>query len=212
MTHTDWLPAILMTAAYAIGSIPFGVVVSRCLGAPDPRTAGSRNIGFTNVLRVGGKTAGLLTLAGDFGKGWLMAWMAMHLIGRPWALLIGLSVILGHLVSIFLRFRGGKGVATAFGAVLGLEPILGAVLVLIWIGGLLLTGYSSGAAIGSFVLFPVLAAGWTHDSTFVLFAVVVSALILLRHKDNIIRLWKGTEPRMRRQSVEGRSVEDGCDR
>ena len=207
MTHTDWLSAMLTIAAYAVGSIPFGIVVSRCLGTPDPRTAGSCNIGFTNVLRVGGKTAGLLTLVGDFGKGWLMAWIAMHLIGRPVALVIGLSVILGHLLSMFLRFRGGKGVATAFGAVLGLEPALGVALVLVWVVGLMLTGYSSGAAIGSFVLFPVLAVTWTHDAAFVLFAVVVSALILLRHKGNIIRLWKGTEPRMRR-----RSVEDGCDR
>ena len=207
MTYTDWLPAILTAAAYAVGSIPFGIVVSRCLGTPDPRTAGSRNIGFTNVLRVGGKAAGLLTLAGDFGKGWLMAWMAVHLTGRPWALLIGLSVVLGHLFSVFLRFRGGKGVATAFGATLGLEPVMGVLLVLVWGAGLMLTGYSSGAAIGSFVLFPVLAAVWTHDSAFLTFAVVVSALILLRHRDNIIRLWKGTEPRMRR-----RSVEDGCER
>ena len=207
MTHTDWLSTMLTIGAYAVGSIPFGVVVSRCLGTPDPRTAGSRNIGFTNVLRVGGKTAGLLTLAGDFGKGWLMAWIAMQLTGRPVALIIGLSVILGHLLSMFLRFRGGKGVATAFGAVLGLEPALGVALVLVWVAGLMLTGYSSGAAIGSFVLFPVLAAAWTRDAAFVLFAVVVSALILLRHKDNIIRLWKGTEPRMRRRSAEG-----GCDR
>jgi len=207
MTYTDWLPAILTIAAYVVGSIPFGVVVSRCLGKPDPRTAGSRNIGFTNVLRVGGKAAGLLTLAGDFGKGWLMAGIAMHLTGRPVGLVVGLGVILGHLFSMFLRFRGGKGVATAFGAVLGLEPALGVALVLVWVAGLMVTGYSSGAAIGSFVLFPVLAAAWTQDSAFVLFAVVVSALILLRHKDNILRLWKGTEPRMRR-----RSVENGCDR
>ena len=207
MTYMDWLPAILTAAAYAVGSIPFGIVVSRCLGTPDPRTAGSRNIGFTNVLRVGGKAAGFLTLAGDFGNGWLITWTAVHLTGRPWALLIGLSVVLGHLFSVFLRFRGGKGVATAFGATLGLEPVMGLLLVLVWGAGLMLTGYSSGAAIGSFVLFPVLAAVWTHDSVFLAFAVAVSALILLRHRDNIIRLWKGTEPRMRR-----RSVEDGCER
>jgi glycerol-3-phosphate acyltransferase PlsY len=203
----DWLPTMLMLAGYVVGSIPFGIVVSKCFRTPDPRTAGSRNIGFTNVLRVGGKTPGLLTLAGDVGKGWLMAWLAMHLTDRPLALLVALSVILGHLFSLFLRFRGGKGVATAFGAVVGLEPALGLMLVFVWVAGLMLTGYSSGAAIGSFVLFPILAAVWTYDSVFFLFALVVSALILLRHKDNIVRLWKGTEPRMRR-----RSMEDGCER
>jgi acyl phosphate:glycerol-3-phosphate acyltransferase len=207
MTDMDWLPTVLILAGYVVGSIPFGIVVSKCLGTADPRTAGSRNIGFTNVLRVGGKAPGLLTLAGDVGKGWVMAWLAMHLTDRPWALLVAFSVILGHLFSLFLRYRGGKGVATAFGAVLGLEPAVGLMLVFVWVAGLLLTGYSSGAAIGSFVLFPILAGIWTHDSVFFLFAFVVSVLILLRHKDNIIRLWKGTEPRMGR-----RSVQDGCER
>jgi glycerol-3-phosphate acyltransferase PlsY len=207
MTYTDWVPMILTTSGYVVGSIPFGIVVSKCLGTPDPRTAGSRNIGFTNVLRVGGKTAGLLTLAGDMGKGWVIAWLAMHLTDRPWALLVALSIILGHLFSVFLRFRGGKGVATAFGAVLGVEPALGLILVFVWVTGLMLTGYSSAAAIGSFLLFPVLAAAWRQDSIFLLFALTASVLILLRHKDNILRLWKGTEPRMRR-----RSAEDGCER
>ena len=83
-----------------------------------------------------------------------MAWLAMHFADLPLALFVAFSVILGHLFSLFLRFRGGKGVATAFGAVLGLEPALGLMLVFVWVAGLMLTGYSSGAAIGSFALFP----------------------------------------------------------
>ena len=113
--------AILTVLGYLIGSIPFGVVISRLLGTTDPRTAGSRNVGFTNVLRVGGKRAGILTLIGDLGKGWIAAWTAGQLLHDETAILaVALSVIVGHLHSLFLGFKGGKGVATALGAVLGL--------------------------------------------------------------------------------------------
>ena len=107
----------LVLLAYVVGSVPFGVVVSRLLGTVDPRTAGSRNVGFTNVLRVAGKQAGFFTLAGDMGKGWLMAWTARQLLADETAVLgVALAVILGHLFSLFLGFKGGKGVATALGA------------------------------------------------------------------------------------------------
>jgi acyl phosphate:glycerol-3-phosphate acyltransferase len=200
MTVTDWLALAMMVGGYLLGSIPFGIVVSKYLGATDPRTAGSHNIGFTNVLRVSGKKAGFLTLAGDLGKGWLVGWLAMQVHDHAWwAWLIALSPIIGHLFSVFLGLRGGKGVATALGVIIGVAPWVGFSAVLVW----LVTGgvwrYSSGAAITAFILLPVLAAVLRGDQQFVVFTVVVSGLILWRHKENMIRLWNGTEPKIGRR-------------
>jgi acyl phosphate:glycerol-3-phosphate acyltransferase len=200
MTVTGWLSLAMMVGGYLLGSIPFGIVVSKYLGATDPRTAGSHNIGFTNVLRVSGKKAGFLTLAGDLGKGWLVGWLAMQVHDHAWwAWLIALSPIIGHLFSVFLGLRGGKGVATALGVIIGVAPWVGFSAVLVW----LVTGgvwrYSSGAAITAFILLPVLAAVLRGDQQFVVFTVVVSGLILWRHKENMIRLWNGTEPKIGRR-------------
>jgi acyl phosphate:glycerol-3-phosphate acyltransferase len=200
MTVTGWLALAMMVGGYLLGSIPFGIVVSKYLGATDPRTAGSHNIGFTNVLRVSGKKAGFLTLAGDLGKGWLVGWLAMQVHDHAWwAWLIALSPIIGHLFSVFLGLRGGKGVATALGVIIGVAPWVGFSAVLVW----LVTGgvwrYSSGAAITAFILLPVLAAVLRGDQQFVVFTVVVSGLILWRHKENMIRLWNGTEPKIGRR-------------
>ena len=143
---------VLMTMlGCLLGAIPFGVVVSKAMGLPDPRTVGSKNVGFTNVLRVSGKKAGILTLLGDMGKGWVMGWAAMQwLTDERFIMLVALSVILGHLFSPFLSFKGGKGVATAMGAVLGLSPSIGLLLVLIWLGAVAIWRYSSGGALAAF--------------------------------------------------------------
>src|SRR5207249_12239130 len=134
MMLDEGLPAAMAVGGYLLGSIPFGLLVAKCLGTVDPRTAGSRNIGFTNVLRLSGKTAGLLTLAGDMGKGWLVAWTAAQTFDREVVVvLIALTPILGHLYSVFLGFRGGKGVATAMGAVAGIAPLVGVVIMLVWL-------------------------------------------------------------------------------
>jgi acyl phosphate:glycerol-3-phosphate acyltransferase len=200
MTVTDWLALAMMVGGYLLGSIPFGIVVSKYLGATDPRTAGSHNIGFTNVLRVSGKKAGLLTLAGDLGKGWLVGWLAMQVHDHAWwAWLIALSPIIGHLFSVFLGLRGGKGVATALGAIIGVAPWVGFSTVLVWLVTAGVWRYSSGAAITAFILLPVLAAVLRGDQQFVVFTVVVSGLILWRHKENMIRLWNGTEPKIGRR-------------
>lgn len=198
MTVTDsLLPLAMIVGGYLLGSIPFGIVVSKCLGTVDPRTAGSRNIGFTNVLRVSGKKAGFLTLAGDLGKGWLVGWLAMQVADEAWwPWLIALSPIIGHLSSVFLGFRGGKGVATALGVMIGVSPSIGFIAVLIWLVTAGVWRYSSGAAITAFMLVPVLAVVLRTGQQFVVFTIVVSALILWRHKDNMIRLWKGTEPKI----------------
>jgi glycerol-3-phosphate acyltransferase PlsY len=200
MTVTDWLALAMMVGGYLLGSIPFGIVVSKCLGAIDPRTAGSHNIGFTNVLRVSGKKAGLLTLAGDLGKGWLVGWLAMQMhVHAWWPWLIALSPIIGHLFSVFLGLRGGKGVATALGAIIGVAPWVGFSAVLVWLVTAGVWRYSSGAAITAFILLPVLAAALRGDQQFVVFTVIISGLILWRHKDNMIRLWNGTEPKIGRR-------------
>ncbi len=196
MTVIPWAWVGMVIGGYLIGSVPFGVLASKGLGARDPRTAGSQNIGFTNVLRVGGKAAGAFTLAGDLGKGWVVAWGAQQMTGDLLATLaIAFSVVVGHLYSAFLHLRGGKGVATAFGAVLGVAPGLGVALVAVWMLVFALFRYSSAAALAGFALLPVMAGFGGWGVPFVVFCVALSTLIIFRHKGNIVRLWQGTEPR-----------------
>jgi acyl phosphate:glycerol-3-phosphate acyltransferase len=197
------LLAILVLIGYLLGGIPFGVVVSKAMGLPDPRTVGSKNIGFTNVLRVSGKTAGILTLTGDMGKGWVMGFVAAQLFQEEWiVLLVALAPFVGHLYSPFLRLKGGKGVATALGSVLGVAPVIGLILLLTWVGAVAIWRYSSGGALAAFGLFPLIAAVLHPSVAFVLFSVIVSALIGIKHKANIERLWAGTENKIGRQRTQ----------
>jgi acyl phosphate:glycerol-3-phosphate acyltransferase len=185
---------LMMIAGYLLGAIPFGVVVSKAMGLPDPRTVGSKNVGFTNVLRVSGMKAGILTLLGDMGKGWVMGWAGMQwLSDERFTMFVALSVILGHIFSPFLHFKGGKGVATAIGVVLGLSPSIGLLLLLIWLGAVAIWRYSSGGALAAFACLPVVAIVNEQRQEFLVFAMVVSTLVWIRHKDNIVRLWNGTE-------------------
>ncbi|MGZ8393540.1 MAG: glycerol-3-phosphate 1-O-acyltransferase PlsY [Nitrospira sp.] len=194
---SPWLIGLATLLGYLIGSIPFGVVVSHLLGVADPRSAGSRNVGFTNVLRVSGKKAGILTLIGDIGKGWFVGWIGTLLFHQESAvLLVAMASIVGHLHSVFLTFKGGKGVATALGAVLGVAPWIGLALIGVWVGAVLLWKYSSGGALVAFGLFPIVALIFHRSWLFVGFACVVSLLIWGRHKENLIRLWSGTESRI----------------
>ncbi len=195
------LIAGLAIIGYLLGAVPFGVVISKAMGLPDPRTIGSKNVGFTNVLRVSGKKAGILTLIGDMGKGWVMGFAATQLLQDEWAIMtVALAPFLGHLFSPFLGFKGGKGVATALGSVLGVAPLIGLLLLLAWIGAVALWRYSSGGALTAFGLFPVIAALMRPSAAFVSFAVVVTGLIVIKHKGNIERLWKGTESRIGQRS------------
>ena len=188
------LVAVLLVVGFLLGAIPFGIVVSKAMGLPDPRTVGSKNVGFTNVLRASGSKAGALTLLGDMGKGWVIGWAAMQwLTDERFIMLVALSVILGHIFSPFLNFKGGKGVATALGAVLGLSPSIGLLLVLIWLGAVAIWRYSSGGALAAFGCLPVVAIVNEQRQEFLVFALIVSGLIWIKHKDNLVRLWKGTE-------------------
>jgi glycerol-3-phosphate acyltransferase PlsY len=191
------LTAVLVLLGYLLGGIPFGVVISKAMGLPDPRTVGSKNVGFTNVLRVSGKKAGILTLIGDMGKGWVMGYVATQIYQTEWAvLLVAISPFIGHLYSPFLKFTGGKGVATALGSVLGVAPVIGLVLLLAWIGAVAIWRYSSGGALTAFLLFPVIALLVRPTSGFIIFSLVISGLIVVKHKGNIERLWKGTESKI----------------
>jgi glycerol-3-phosphate acyltransferase PlsY len=198
------LLCLLMTVlGYVLGGIPFGIVVSKALGLPDPRTVGSKNIGFTNVLRVSGKTAGILTLLGDFGKGWVCAWVAMHwLTVESYIMVVAFAPILGHMFSPFLGFKGGKGVATAVGVVLGLSPSIGLLLLLIWLGAVAIWRYSSGGALAAFGCFPIVTIVNEQRQEFFIFSLIVSTLIWIKHKDNIVRLWQGTESKMGKKKQE----------
>jgi glycerol-3-phosphate acyltransferase PlsY len=201
--NEELLCALMTVLGYLLGAIPFGIVVSKAMGLPDPRTVGSKNVGFTNVLRVSGKKAGILTLLGDMGKGWLLGWVAMQwLTVESFIMIVAFAPILGHLFSPFLGFKGGKGVATAMGVVLGLSPSIGLLMLLIWLGAVAIWRYSSGGALAAFGCLPVVAIVNEQRQEFFIFTLLVSSLIWIKHKDNIIRLWKGTENKMGKKKQE----------
>jgi len=187
----------MAVGGYVVGSIPFGVVVSKILGTVDPRTAGSRNIGFTNVLRVSGIQAGALTLIGDAGKGLLIAWLGARILeNEPAVLLVASTPVIGHLYSAFLSFKGGKGVATAIGAVTGVAPLVGGSILGLWLLGLASTRISSVGAMVAFTGLPFVALAFAKSAVFLVFTVGLSLLILMRHRGNIARLVTGNEPRI----------------
>ncbi len=189
------------TAAYLIGSVPFAVLVSRTMGLADPRTYGSGNPGATNVLRSGNKLAAALTLFGDGFKGWLAVWLALSFgspygIGETGVALVAVAVFLGHLYPVFLRFRGGKGVATACGVIIALNPWLAFATALTWLIVTAFFRYASLASIAAAVFAPFyLAYGWGFDATFVAL-IVIAALTVVRHRVNIQNLLAGTERRI----------------
>lgn len=188
---------IFSLSAYLLGSIPFGLVVSRLCGAQDPRQAGSGNIGSTNVLRLSGKKVGILTLLGDFGKGWVVGWVSLTFYSPTiWGLFAMLAVVVGHIFPMFLKFRGGKGVATGLGAILGFHFGTGLILVLIWMGTVGLVRYSSAGALVAFGVFPLMSWLVTENDKFLIFSILLSCMIILKHKGNIERLVKGTESRI----------------
>jgi acyl phosphate:glycerol-3-phosphate acyltransferase len=193
--------ALLLAAAYLIGSIPFAVVVSRLFGMADPRSYGSGNPGATNVLRSGNKLAAILTLLGDGFKGWLAVFLAEQIaptagLGSIAAPTAALAAFLGHLFPIFLGFRGGKGVATAAGVLLGASGWLGLATLAVWLGVAFTTRYSSLAALCASVAAPGLAFLLGLHAYWVLSSSVMSLLLIWRHKDNIKRLLAGQESRI----------------
>ncbi len=182
---------------YLAGSIPFAVIVSRILTLPDPRTYGSKNIGATNVLRSGHRFAALATLVGDAGKGWLAVLVA-RVLGATDDLLaiVGFCAFLGHVFPVWLRFRGGKGVATAAGVLIALDWRVGTAVIVVWLAVAALSRYSSLGAIVAAVFAP--AATWFFLGIGPVFAAVVgmSVILIVRHKANIVKLARGEERRI----------------
>jgi acyl phosphate:glycerol-3-phosphate acyltransferase len=191
------VPLLVTLVAYLIGSVSFAVVVSRAMGLPDPRTFGSKNPGATNVLRTGKKTAAILTLLGDGAKGWFAVYLASYFQESPVVTaLAAAAVILGHMYPVFHRFEGGKGVATACGALLALNLWLAAGVVSTWVIIAFFFRISSLAALiasASAPFYCFLLYGM-HPYTAAVGA--IAAMLVWRHKSNIKNLLAGTEGRI----------------
>jgi glycerol-3-phosphate acyltransferase PlsY len=191
------LTPLLLLLAYLLGSLPFAVIVSRAFGIADPRSFGSGNPGATNVLRSGNKLAALLTLLGDAAKGWLAMFLAGTLGGDSIAIgAAGLAAFIGHLYPVFLKFKGGKGVATALGVLLGFNWLLALIAVLTWVTVAAVTRYSSLAALAAAAEAPVAAWIFSGRIEVVLPVTIMSMLLIWRHRENIQRLRAGKEGRI----------------
>jgi len=182
-------------AGYILGSIPFGMIMARVMGLGNLRDIGSGNIGATNVLRTGNKTAAALTLLFDAGKGAAIVLIARAMAYEDAAQIAGLAAFIGHCFPAWLRFKGGKGVATYFGLMLALAPFIGLIAGAIWLMVAGLSRYSSLAALMAAGWTPVLASLMGYGWLFALSA-VLAVLIYVRHKDNIGRLRAGTESKI----------------
>jgi len=201
-----FFPVLATVAAYLMGSLSFAVIVSSVMGLNDPRTYGSKNPGATNVLRSGSKAAAIVTLLLDAIKGWVPV-VLVKWYGKPYGLedgtlaLVGLAAFLGHLYPVFFRFVGGKGVATALGVLMGISGVLGLATVATWLLIAFFFRYSSLASVVAAVFAPVYylmgdGVAWFLDSRVLASMVVMSALLIWRHAENISRLIKGTESRL----------------
>jgi len=193
--------ALIVLGSYGIGSVSFAVVMSRLFALPDPHSYGSGNPGATNVLRTGHRAAAALTLLGDAGKGVVAVLLARWLWPDPeytgWTVpMAALAAFIGHLYPIFHRFQGGKGVATAAGIYLALNPWLGAGVLSTWLIMAVFFRISSLAALVAATSAPLYAAMLFGGRPVTLAIIPVTLFLLLRHRENIRRLWAGTEPRI----------------
>ena len=219
-----------VVGAYLLGSVSFAVLTSKVFGLADPRTYGSGNPGATNVLRSGKKMAAALTLLGDAAKGWLAVWWTMrglgsmdmdfidsmggldqwtmgnlHVSGMDVIALVAIAVFLGHLFPIFLRFKGGKGVATALGVLLGLDVWVGLLVLATWLVVALVSRYSSLSALVAAVAAPFYAWWWNFPEEWLFAVVVISLLLTWRHRSNIKNLLAGTESRIGSKKVDSQA-------
>ena len=207
----DFDPALLYPfaaalVAYLVGSLSFAVVVSRFMGLADPRTYGSNNPGATNVLRSGNKLAAVLTLLLDAVKGWLPVWVAVHEgaaygLGEGTVAMVALAAFAGHVWPVFFRFQGGKGVATAAGVLIGIQPLLGLATLATWLIVAYFSRYSSLAALASALFAPAYyflghRVAWYVDNRVLLAVAVMSAVLIWRHQANIGKLMRGEESRI----------------
>jgi acyl phosphate:glycerol-3-phosphate acyltransferase len=211
------MPAVLLVVAYFIGSIPFSYLIARAFAGKDVRQEGSGNVGATNVARTAGKMAGVLALAGDLAKGVIVILIARWIVARPdwpyeagpqpwqsremWIALAGLVTVLGHMFPVWLRFHGGKGVATAAGVLLALDPrVFGASLLVFAIVVLLSRMVSLGSILTAATI-PLLFRFVAHDSPYwrTIISIGIALAVILKHHSNIARLARGTERRLGRK-------------
>ncbi len=196
MSSSILLGGVYTFLAYLAGSISSAILICRVAGLPDPRKSGSKNPGATNVLRVAGKKAAVATLVGDVLKGFLPVYLAIHT--NPFPEFVGpvmVAVFLGHLYPVFFGFQGGKGVATAIGALLALNALLGSMLVATWGVVVLAFRISSLGALVAAAAAP-LYVWWLLGASFSVPVAIIGGFIFWRHRGNIQRLLQGTEPRL----------------
>ena len=188
---------LALLLSYLLGSIPNGLWLCRALWHVDLRQHGSHNIGATNAWRTLGKGPGFLVFFLDMLKGLLAVWLGEMLVGTPLVMILcGVLAIVGHSLSLFLRFHGGKGVATGLGVILMLMPKVTGIVFLVWLLLVLATRYVSLGSIVAAALVPVLALVFGYPALYVVFGVLAAALIIVRHRSNITRLLNGTENRI----------------
>ena len=180
---------------YLSGSVPYGLIITKLAGMGDIRQSGSGNIGATNVLRVGGKYLAIATLLLDALKGVIPVLIAKQ-VHMDYGIVVGLGAFIGHLFPVWLRFKGGKGVAVALGITLALSWKIGLILCLLWLATAMMSQYSSFSALAAFALSPLVAAYLTGDYQLILFMLLLSVIIWIKHHENIKRLIKGTESKI----------------
>jgi glycerol-3-phosphate acyltransferase PlsY len=185
---------VIALAAYLLGSVPFGLVMAQLFGLPDPRTIGSGNIGATNVLRTGSKPAALATVLLDSCKGLIAVLIARAVAGEDAAQLAGFSAFLGHIFPVWLKFKGGKGVATFLGTLLGIAPLVGLAAMAFWLVTFLISRISSLSALMAAAFAPFTAVLLGQGSVS-LVAFVMALVLFAAHTANIKRLRAGEEPR-----------------
>jgi glycerol-3-phosphate acyltransferase PlsY len=191
-------PGALMAACafgYLAGSVPFGILISKILGLGDLRKVGSGNIGATNVLRTGNRLAALLTLLFDFSKGICAVLITRQFLGEDAVQISAFSALMGHCFPIWLRFRGGKGVATFLGATLALSFIIGIICCLVWLFVAVVRKMSSLASLTSSASAPI-AAIFLDQPNIIILLVLLVGIVLFRHKQNIVRIIQGVEPKI----------------
>jgi len=197
---TETMPILFIALSYFLGAIPFGLLFGRMFSGIVVRTKGSGNIGATNVLRASGKKAAVLTLVADALKGLLPVLAARFLFHDDWITAgSGIAAVLGHAFPVYLKFRGGKGVATSYGVILAVAPWTGLLCLIIWLGAAWLWRYSSLAALVSFACYPVLTfstptTSASHASG--LLSLFIFGMIYFRHRENIKRLLIGSESKI----------------
>jgi glycerol-3-phosphate acyltransferase PlsY len=186
---------LVVVVAYLLGSIPFAYLAGRLRGI-DIRTVGSKNVGATNVFRTLGKGIGIAVMALDIAKGLIAVLIAHAETGSPWPLIAAAAAILGHVFPVWLRFRGGKGVAVAGGAMIGLVPLPAVIILVIWLVVVAITRYVSLGSIIAAVVFPFLVLGFGAPWPTLVFACLASVVLIVRHRPNIRRLLRGEELRL----------------